>query len=318
MGELIVGVDISKKQLDYAYYGEKDSHQVSNDEAGIAQLIEELQKRQVGLVVMEATGGLERLSLTLLHQAKINAALVNPRQARDFAKAIGKLAKTDRIDCHTLAHFGNAVQLRVYQLPDGQQQLLSALITRRRQVLELLTMERNRLHSTHPELKARLKKHIAFLKDELKQMDDELDDFIRNTPDWKAKNKQLRTVPGVGRVMATTLIAELDELGKVPNKAIAALVGVAPFNKDSGQSRGRMMIKGGRAEVRTALYMATLTAIRHNPVIKAFFERLRKAGKEFKVAMTACMHKLLIILNTMVKNGTVWQAPDPKIVESTP
>jgi len=318
MGATIVGIDVSKKRLDYAYFGETASYAVTNDEAGIAQLVKELQERQVELVVMEATGGLERMVLAALYHAKVKAAMINPRQARDFARAAGKLAKTDKIDCHVLAHFGQAMQPRAYQLPDEQQQLLSALMVRRRQVIELLTTERNRLHSTHKQLQERLNAHIAFLQAELDQLDQELDDYIQQTPGWKAKDEQLRSTPGVGRVLSTTLIVDLPELGTLDRKKIAALVGVAPFNKDSGGQRGRRMVWGGREQVRTALYMATLSATRFNPTIKGFYEHLRQQGKAFKVAMTACMRKLLTILNAMIKNNSHWSPPKPLPAKSTP
>jgi transposase len=317
MGELFVGIDVSKAHLDYAYGSDLPSYQVANDEAGIAQLVGEVQARAVSLVVLEATGGLELPAVAALLQAGVPTALVNPRQVRDFAKGMGKLAKTDQIDSHTLAHFAQVARPRVHVLPDAQAQALAALLARRRQVIEMLTAERNRVLSTHPSQRARLQAHIDWLKAELAQLDQDLDEQIRTTPTWQAKDTQLRSAPGVGRVLSTALIAELPELGHLDRKKIAALVGVAPFNRDSGQLRGRRMISGGRAQVRQALYMGTLSAIRYNPVICAFYARLKQAGKPAKVALTACMRKFLTILNAMMRRGTAWTPPGPILAPPT-
>jgi transposase len=306
MGELFVGIDVSKGHLDYAFYGEKGSQRVDNNEAGIAKLVTTLQDRQVTLVVVEATGGLEMPVVAALLQAQVPTAIANPARVRSFAKGLGKLAKTDAIDSQILAHFAQSARPRVHELPSEQAQALSALLVRRRQLIEMLTMERNRLFSVHKSQRKRLETHIEWLQQELDQFNQDLDQMIRDTPSWKAKDEQLRSTPGVGQVLSTTLLAEVPELGLLNRKEIAAVVGVAPFNKDSGNLRGRRMIQGGREHVRTILYMATLSAVRFNPVIKTFYDRLKKAGKPFKVAIVACMRKLLTILNAMIKSGASW------------
>lgn len=316
MAELFVGIDVSKRYLDYAFYGEQGSQRVDNNEAGIAMLVTPLKDRQVTLVVVESTGGLEMPVVAALLHAQIPTAIANPARVRSFAKGLGKLAKTDAIDSQILARFAQSARPRVYQLPDAQAQALSALLVRRRQLIEMLTMERNRLLSVHQSQRARLEAHIAWLQQELDQFNQDLDQTIRDTPAWKAKDEQLRSAPGVGPVLSTTLLAEVPELGQLNRKEIAAVVGVAPFNKDSGKMRGRRMIQGGRAHVRTILYMATLSATRFNPVIRTFYDRLRKAGKPFKVAIVACMRKLLTILNAIIKNGTFWMSEKRPVTPS--
>jgi transposase len=318
MGELFAGIDVSKVHLDYAFSEEQASYAVDNNEAGIAKLVARMQERQVTLVVVEATGGLETPLVAALLQARVPTALVNPARVRNFARGLGKLAKTDAIDSQILAHFGQSARPRVYELPDEQSQALGAVLTRRRQLIEMLTMERNRLASVHRSQRDRLQAHIDWLQLELDQLNQELDQFIRDTPTWKAKDDQLRSTPGVGPVLSTTLLADVPELGKLNRKEIAAVVGVAPFNKDSGKMRGRRMIQGGREDVRSTLYMATLSAIRFNSVIRTFYERLKQAGKPFKVAVVACMRKLLTILNAMIKNGTYWSEPIKQPAASTP
>ncbi len=311
MGETVVGIDVSKGHLDYAFYGEAASYQVANDDSGIAKLVEALKGRSVTLVVVEATGGLEMPVVAALLHTGVPTAIVNPRQVRDFAKGLGLLAKTDQIDSHVLARFAQTVRPRVYVLPDEQAAALAALLARRRQLVEMLTMERNRRGSIHASQRERLQAHIDWLQAELDQLDDELDQAIRNTPAWKAKDEILRSSPSVGKGLSSALIIDVPELGTLNRKKIAALVGVAPFNRDSGQFRGRRMIFGGREHVRTTLYMATLNATRFNPIIRTFYERLMKAGKPCKVAIVACMRKFLTILNAMVKNGTPWSPPNP-------
>jgi transposase len=318
MGELFVGIDVSKDHLDYALYNEKGSQRVDNNEAGIAKLVTSLKDRQVTLVVVESTGGLEMPVVAALLHEQVPTAIANPARVRSFAKALGKLAKTDAIDSQILALFAQSVRPRVHELPSEQAQALSALLMRRRQLIEMLTMERNRLFSVHKSQRPRLEAHITWLQKELDQFNQDLDQMIRDTPAWKAKDEQLRSTPGVGPVLSTTLLAEVPELGLLNRKEIAAVVGVAPFNKDSGNLRGRRMIQGGRAHVRTILYMATLSAIRYNPVIHTFYDRLKKAGKPFKVAMVACMRKLLTILNAMIKNGTCWKQENQPIAVPAP
>ena len=316
--DVIVGIDVSKARLDYAYYGAKEAAQVDNQQAGISRLVAECKAREVRLVVVEATGSLEMPVVAALLTAGIPTAVTNPRQVRDFAKGLGKLAKTDKIDAHTLAEFGFLVKPRVYVLPSVDAQALEALLTRRSQIIEMQTSERLRLSSVHASQRARLEKHIEWLKDELEQIDGELDHAISQSETWKAKDKLFQSVPGVGRVLSLALLARLPELGHLNSKQIAALVGVAPLNRDSGQWRGRRMIFGGRAEIRTPLYMAALSASRFNPVISAFYNRLIKAGKLPKVALTACMRKLLVILNAMAKHNKPWKNPSPQAQELVP
>lgn len=311
MGELYVGVDVSKAHLDYAFYGTNEAGQVDNQPAGISKLVAECKARQVTLVVVEATGSLEMPVVAALLSAGVPTAITNPRQVRDFAKGLGKLAKTDKIDALTLAHFGLIVKPRVYVLPAADAQALEALLTRRNQLLDMLTAERLRISSTHTSVRQRLEKHIEWLKAELAEIDKDLDQSIQHSETWKAKDRLLQSVPGVGRILSTAILAWLPELGLLNGKAIAALVGVAPFNRDSGLMRGRRMIWGGREQIRSTLYMAALSAMHCNPVIAAFYARLIKAGKPAKVALTACMRKLLTILNAMVKHNTTWKNPAP-------
>jgi len=312
MNEVDAGIDVSKAYLDYALYGEPHSYRVTNDPAGIAQLVQELQARSVAGIVVEATGGLELGVVTALVEAQQPVAVVNPRQARDFAKSTGKLAKTDRIDGQGLAHFGQALHPRLYVLPTVQAQYLAGVLARRRQVVEMLTAEKNRASSTPQALRPRIREHIAWLEQEKASLDQEVGALIQDNPAWKSQDALLQSVPGVGPGLSATLLVEVPELGRLSGKQVSALVGVAPFNRDSGQARGKRSIWGGRATVRAALYMSALSAIRYNPVIRCFYERLTRAGKPFKVAITACMRKLLVILNAMLKHGQVW---DPK---STP
>lgn len=242
-----------------------------------------------------------------LAAGQLPVAVINPRQARDFAKSLGKLAKTDRIDAAILARFAEAIRPEPRLLPDEQTQQLQALLARRRQLIDMLIAEKNRLYLAHRRVKPRLQEHITWLEQELEELDKDLQDQIKASPLWREKENLLRSVPGVGPVTATTLLAELGELGQLNRKEIAALVGVAPFNCDSGKMHGRRAIWGGRASVRTTLYMATLSAIRFNPIIRAHFEHLQKEGKVFKVALVACMRKLLTILNAMVCSGVAWK-----------
>jgi len=309
MDAVYMGIDVSKDRLDYAYYEDKQRYQVAQDAEGIARLVRDCQARQVALVVVEATGGLEMPVVSALLAGGVPTAVVNPRQARDFAKSTGQLAKTDKIDAQLLARFGFAVRPRTYQMPSEEAQALDALLTRRNQLIEMRVSERNRLASTHASQKKRLCEHITWLEDEIKRLEKELERTVHQTDTWKAKDDLLQSVPGVGDILSASLLAWLPELGQLSGKQIAALVGVAPLNRDSGQMQGRRTVWGGRAQVRRALYMATLTATRRNAVIAAFYRRLRAAGKPFKVAMTACMHKLLTILNAMVKHNTYWIEP---------
>lgn len=303
-----VGVDVSQAALDVYDRLSDESWHLDNTDSGIAQLMQLMMTRQPTLIVLEATGGLETLAATSLSAAGLAVAVVNPRQVRDFAKSTGRLAKTDALDAQVIAHFAEAVHPAPRPLPDEQAQHLTALLTRRRQLMEMLVAERNRLRMTRAELKQSVQAHITWLEGQIKQLDQDLDKALKDSPIWREKEDLLRSVPGVGPLVACTLIAELPELGTLNRKQISALVGLAPLNRDSGYRRGLRSIWGGRAAVRTVLYMGTLAAIRYNPVIRAFHDRLAKAGKAAKVAITACMHKLLIILNAMVRDNTKWSA----------
>jgi len=311
MDELYLGIDVSKAHLDYASIGTNETAQVENNAAGIAKLVAEFKEQQPTLVVVEATGSLEMPVVAALLTAGVPTAVVNPRQVRDFAKGMGKLAKTDKIDARTLALFGSTVKPRVYLLPSEEAQALEALLTRRNQILDMLSSEKIRLYTVHATQRASLVEHIEWLKAALEQIDNDLNQSISSSDTWKAKDALLQSVPGVGRILSTSLLAWLPELGLLSGKQIAALVGVAPYNRDSGQMRGKRMIWGGREQIRSVLYMSALSAARHNPVISSFYNRLIKAGKPAKVALTACMRKLLTILNAMVKHGTSWRIPSP-------
>jgi transposase len=305
---LYVGIDVAKAQLDIAVRPTNEHWRAANTDAGIAGVVERLQTVQPTLVVLEATGGYERAITAALAVAKVPVAVVNPRQVRDFAKAIGKLAKTDTLDADALAHFAAAVQPEPRGLPDEAAQALDVLLARRRQLVNMLVAEKNRLQAAGAPIRERIARHIAWLEQELADIDGDLDQVIRSSPLWREQDQLLRSVPGVGPVLSTTLLAELPELGTLTRQQIAALVGVAPLNRDSGMLRGRRAVWGGRARVREALYMGALVGMRHNPVIRAFYDRLCAAGKAKKVALTACMRKLLTILNAMLKQRTMWNA----------
>lgn len=300
-----VGIDVSKIALDVAVLPTGQQWQEANTPEGIDTLVTSLQQLHP-LVVLEASGGQEVAVVAALAAAAVPVAVVNPRQVRDFARATGKLAKTDALDAQILALFAERVRPTPRPLPDAAAQALSALLARRRQVVAMLTTEKNRLGRALPTVRPRLQAHIAWLKQELQDLDGELSYTLRASPLWREKEDLLRTVPGVGQVLSLTLLAELPELGTLDRHQIAALVGVAPLNRDSGTLRGKRSIWGGRAPVRAALYMATLVATRFNPVIRAFYQRLCAAGKPKKLALTASMRKLLVILNAMIKHRHPW------------
>ena len=305
-GVVTVGIDVAKATLDVWVSGEAQGWTVQNDEAGIATLIEQLQRRPVRLVVLEAMGGYEYAAVVALSVAKLAVAVVNPRQARDFARATGQLAKTDRIDARVLARFGAAIDPAARPLPSEETRELDQLVTRRRQVRDMLQAEKNRRDHARGTVKSRVQAHIDWLTDELSTVEDELRTRIEASPLWRAKEDLLRSVPGVGPTTAFTLLAELPELGTLTGREIAALVGVAPFARDSGTLRGKRVTWGGRTSVRTCLYMAAVSASRHNPLLNAFYQRLLAAGKAKKLAIIACLRKLLVILNAIVASGTPW------------
>ena len=305
--QCFVGIDVSKAHLDIAVRPSGECWRERRDERGIAALTTRLQALKPEMVVLEATGGMEVDVVASLLAAGVPTCVVNPRQVRHFAQATGRLAKTDSLDAEVLAHFAQAVRPTPRPLPDAQTQALDALLTRRRQIVEMLTAEKNRLAGAPKNLRPRIQSHLDWLQQEREQLDVTLREQIRRTPAWREKDDLLQSVRGVGPVTACTLIAALPELGRLDRKQISALVGVAPLNRDSGTLRGQRTIWGGRAEVRATLYMATLSATRYNPAIKAFYERLIAAGKLPKVALTACMHKLLIILNAILRSGQPWR-----------
>lgn len=305
---IFVGVDVSKARLDVAVRPSGDRVTVAYDEAGIAGLVVRLQTWQPAAVVLEATGDLESAVVSALAAAGLPVHVVPPRQVRDFARATGQLAKTDALDAQLLAQFGEVLRPAPRPLPDEATQALSAVLTRRRQLLEMLTAEKNRLGQTRPSLRKRLEVHIEWLTRELRRVEADLDTAIRHSPVWREQDDLLQSRPGVGPGLSRTMLAELPELGTLSSKHLAALVGVAPHTRDSGPLRGKRTIWGGRAVIRTALYMATLAATKWNPVIRAVYHQFLARGKANKVALVACMHKRLIILNAMVKYRTPWRA----------
>lgn len=301
-----VGIDVAKAELVVAFRPAGDRWAVSNDESGVAQLVDRLRRLGPALVVLEATGGYEHAAVAALATAGLPVVVANPRQIRDFARATGQLAKTDRLDAATLAVFAERVQPAPRPLPDEATRALEGLLTRRRQLLEMLTAERHRAAQALPAIRRDIAQHVRWLERRLSDVDRDLDQTIRMSPVWRAKENLLRTVPGVGPVVSRTLIGALPELGHLSRKQIAALVGVAPLARDSGTLKGKRLVWGGRAPVRAALYMAALVASRRNAVISVFYQRLLRAGKPKKLALTACMRKLLTILNAMARNNTAW------------
>lgn len=304
--EVFVGMDVSQACVDVAVHP-GTAFQFPHDESGIAQAVERLRALRPTLIVLEATGGLEVPLTGALAAGGLPVVVINPRQVRDFARATGQLAKTDRLDAWILAQFAKAIRPPIRPLLDEQTQLLAALVARRRQLIEMLTAEKNRLRLAARPIQERVQAHISWLEKELVTTNTDLTATIRESPVWREKEELLRSVPGVGPVLTTTLFANLPELGTLSRKQVAALAGVAPFPRDSGTLKGRRAIWGGRAHVRAALYMAALVATRRNPVIRTFYQRLCQAGKAKKLALTACMRKLLTILNAMLKGGTPWR-----------
>jgi len=305
--EVFVGIDVSKDRLDVAVRPGGERWSVLNAPPAFEAFIQRIKALSPTLIVVEASGGLEAAVVAELAHAGLAVAVVNPKRVRDFARASGQLAKTDQLDAQVLAHFAEAIRPPRRPLPTADSERLAALVTRRRQIIEMLTAERNRQHTVPSTMRERLAQHIAWLTDEVQALDEELRQFIDHTPTWHATDDLLQSVPGVGPVTAMTLVADLPELGQLDRQEIAALVGVAPMNRDSGHKRGKRRTQGGRAHVRSVLYMAALSASRFNPVIRAFYTNLIQRGKEQKVALTACMRKLLVILNAMVKKQQSWR-----------
>lgn len=309
---MLVGIDVAKAELVIGTRPTAERWTVENDERGVRTLVERLTRDEPELIVLEATGGYELLAVAALAAAALPVVVVNPRQVRDFARATGQLAKTDRIDADVLALFAERVRPAVRPLRGDDAQELDALLGRRRQLLDMLQAERNRLGQVfgrgHAHVKKSLKTHIAYLERELRIADSDLGTMVRQSPAWRERDDLLQSVPGVGPVLSRTLLADLPELGRLSRREIAKLVGVAPLSRDSGTLRGRRFIQGGRASVRAVLYMAALVATKRNTVIRAFYQRLLAAGKPKKLALVACMRKLLTILNVMVRTHQRWCA----------
>ena len=313
-----VGIDVSKAQVDVAVRPTDDRWEVPNDEAGNRQLVSRLKTLEPSMVLLEASGGFELPLVTALAAEELPVVVVNPRQVRDFARATGKLAKTDSLDAAAIAHFAEAVRPTVRPLRDAETQILNSLVARRHQMMAMLVSEKNRLNSAAtPAVRPSIEDHISWLERALDDLDKGLRQTLRRSPVWREKDDLLRSVPGVGEQFSLTLLAYLPELGTLDRRQIAALVGVAPFNRDSGTLRGKRAVWGGRARVRAALYMGALVASRHNPAIRDFYQRLLAAGKPKKLALTACMRKLLVILNSMVKHGSLWCDRSPQTVLSS-
>jgi transposase len=302
-----VGIDVASTELVVAVRPTTEGWAVPNDDAGVAVVVRRLRPLAPTVIVLEATGGYERAVVAALAAAGLPVVVANPRQVRDFARAMGQLAKTDQVDAAVLALFAERVHPEPRALADAATQALDAVLTRRRQLLDMLTAERNRLAQAAPAVRRDVQAHIRWLERRLADFDRDLDALIQHSPVWRAKDNLLQSVPGVGPVVSRTLLGALPELGTLTHKQIAALAGVAPMARDSGLWRGRRRITGGRAAVRATLYMAALVATRHNPTIRGFYQRLVMAGKPKKVALTACMHKLLTILNAMVRANAVWR-----------
>lgn len=309
---MLIGIDVAKAELVVAARPSGERWTVANDERGVRTLVERFRQEAPDLIVLEATGGYELLCVAGLAAVGLPVVVVNPRQVRDFAKATGQLAKTDRIDADILALFAERVRPAVRPLPNADAQELDALLARRRQLIEMLGAERNRLGQVFGrgkrQVKKSLKGHIAFLERELRIADTDLGEMVRTSPAWRERDDLLQSAPGVGRVLSFTLLADLPELGRLSRREIAKLVGVAPLSRDSGTFRGRRFVQGGRASVRAVLYMGALVATKYNSLIRVFYQRLLAAGKAKKLALVACMRKLLTMLNTMVRTGQRWSA----------
>jgi transposase len=305
--EKYIGIDVSKRWLEVRIYGEAESQKLGNDPDGFTSLVEQMKAVQPVRIVFEATGGYERSAVKALSEAGFVVAVVNPTRVRRFAEALGTLAKTDKIDAQVIAHFASVVHPQANGRQTPLEEQLAACVERRRQLLVEVVAEKNRLSTCPACMRADIEEHIAWLEEHIERLEADIQACILQKPEWRKRAEIIDSVPGVGRVTATTLVAELPELGQINRQKIAALVGVAPFNKDSGPKRGKRRIFGGRSGIRRTLFMAALSASKHNPVIRAFYESLLKRGKEKKVALTACMRKLLVIINAMVRKGEAWK-----------
>jgi len=309
MTKQVVGIDVGKEMLDVGLNGKKRVWTWANDEAGRTELSDWVVEQEAFLVVVEASGGYEAAIVSELVERGQAVALVNPTRVRAFARAEGLLAKTDKIDARLIARFGATMKPKPQARREQAQLQLNQWVTRRRQIVYMLTAEKNRLQTAPEAIEANIVRHIEWMQAEIENLEQQINQAIADDPTWRETARRIETVPGVGAITASTLLADLPELGQLNRQKIAALVGVAPFNHDSGKRRGKRRIFGGRNSVRSVLYMATLSGIRYNPVIRSFYEHLLAKGKVKKVAITACMRKLLVILNTMIKSGQDWKPP---------
>ena len=312
-----VGIDVAKAQVDVAVRPTGQTWTITYDDAGVQELVSQLKTLEPALVLLEATGGLELPMVVALATAALPVVVVNPRQVRDFAKATGTLAKTDTLDAAVLAHFADAIRPDVRPLSEAETQVLASLVARRHQVVAMLVSEKNRLRRAISAVRPRVEAHIAWLEQELEDLDQGLRQTLRQSSLWREKDDLLRTVPGVGEQLSLTLLAYLPELGTLDRRQVAALVGVAPFNRDSGTLRGKRTVWGGRARLRAVLYMGALVASQYNPVIRDYYRRLLAAGKPKKLALTACMRKLLVILNSMLKHRSPWRDLTQKVAANS-
>jgi len=306
MEKHFVGIDVAKDSMEVRVHQEPESREYANDENGLCKLITRMKKLAPGLIVVESTGGYEAEIVSELQAEDFPVVVINPRYIRDFARSVGILAKTDKIDARVIAHYAAVIQPVPRALPDEETRQLRAIMVRRRQTITMLTSEKNRLQQAAEVVKGRIQTHINWLEQELDEVNKQLKQMIKKNAEWQEKDALIQSVPGVGPNLSITLLSEFPEMGSLNRKQIAALGGVAPFNRDSGTLRGKRTIWGGREMVRSATYMSTFVAIRFNPVLKTFFNRLIGAGKPYKVALIACMRKLLCILNAMLKNRTTW------------
>lgn len=305
--QVFVGLDVSKRRLDVAVRPQGRHFVTPNDERGIKQLVKRLAALKPHLIVLEASGGYEFLVIAALAEAQLPVALINPQAVRKFAGATGRLAKTDKIDAQVLAHFAEALRPEPRPLPDQDHQVLKAALKRRQQVVKMMGQEENRLEKTFiAAVRRDIQEHLTWLRRRLEELNRDIDDLIRQSPLWRERDRLFQSVPGIGPVVSRVVIAQLPEVGTLPGKKAVALAGLAPYNRDSGHFRGKRMIRGGRRYLRRMLYMAAVVASRYNPVIRAFYQRLVAAGKPKKLALTACMRKLVLILNAMVKHHQPW------------
>jgi transposase len=302
-----VGVDVCKRWLDIAVHGRGPAWRVGNDEKGFASLIGMLKELEPSMIAFEATGGYERRCVKALGEAGLAVAVVNPTRVRRFAQAMGIAAKTDKIDAKVIAHYASVAPLNAQSTQTPLEERLAACVERRRQLLSVVVAEKNRLSSSPECMLSDIEEHLAWLEERVAKLNEDIQACVEQKEEWRERSQIIDSVPGVGPVTATTMMAELPELGQLNRQKIAALVGVAPFNKDSGPKKGKRKIYGGRAGVRSTLHMATLSAVRCNPVMRAFYQSLRKRGKEKMVALTACMRKMLVTINVMVRDGKRWR-----------